>query len=211
MFTSNLFGRKKKGHFPSVAEREARDKRLFVYCYNQGGKLSRRDNQGKPYPSLSSIRARMLTSKYRHDGLRELGLGDAVMVAKEHWRKHINELDLDGFPKSWILWGLREIHHEGDAMDGCMDACLGFAAVMGCEITESLNEMRDDLQEEQKKRALDGWERMDVKRSLEDSLRYVSFSCLFDEFVLIYLAGRDRWRLPTSKLEWRLLRHWLIS
>jgi len=128
----------------------------------------------KPYPSLASIQARMSTSKYQHDGLQELCLGDMVMVAKEQWRKHINKLDLDGFPKSWILQGLREIHHKGDAMDGRMDACPGFAAVMGCEIFKSFNKMRDDLREEQKKRALDGWERMDVKRSLEDSLRYVS-------------------------------------
>jgi len=63
----------------------------------------------------------MATSKYRHDGLRDLGLGDAVM---------------------------------------------------GCEIYESLAEMKDDLREEQKKRALDGWEHMDIKRSLEDSLRW---------------------------------------
>ena len=44
----------------------------------------------------------MMTSKYRHDGLRDLGLGDAVMVSKERQRKHVNELDLETFPKSWI-------------------------------------------------------------------------------------------------------------
>jgi len=59
----------------------------------------------------------MMTSKYRHDGLRDLGLGDAVMVSKERWRKHVNALDLETFPKSWIGRGLREIHHENDAMD----------------------------------------------------------------------------------------------
>ena len=104
----------------------------------------------------------MMTSRYWHNGLRDLGLGDAVMVSKERWRKHINELDLEMFPKSWIGRGLREIHHEGDVIDGRMDACLGFAAVMGCKIYESLAEMKDDMREEQKKRALDGWERMDV-------------------------------------------------
>ena len=86
-------------------EREERDKRLFVYCYNQGGELSRRDNGGKPYPSLQSVRGRMMTSKYRHNGLRE----------------------------------------------------------------------------KQKKRALDGWERMNVKRSLEDSLRCVLLYSFLDE------------------------------
>ena len=114
----------------------------------------------------------MSTSKYRHDGLRDIGLGDAVMVSKERWRKHVNTLDLDTFPKAWISRGLREIHYEGDVMDGRMDACLGFTAVMGCEIYESLAEMKDDLREEQKKRALNGWERMDIKRSLGDSLRW---------------------------------------
>jgi len=57
-------------------------------------------------------------------------------------------------------------------MDGRMDACLGFAAAMGCEIYETIAEVKDNTREEQKKRALDGWERMDVKRSLEDSLRW---------------------------------------
>jgi len=175
------FFKRKKGHFPSEEEREERDKHLFVYRYNQGGESSRRDNGGKPYPSLQSVRGWMMTSKYRHDGLRDLGLGDVVMVSKERWRKHINELDLETFPKSWIGRGLQEIHHEGDAMDGRMDACLGFAAVMGCEIYETIAEVKDDMREEQKKRALDGWERMNVKRSLEDSLRCVLLYSFLDE------------------------------
>jgi len=175
------FFKRKKGHFPSTEEREERDKRLFVYHYNQGGESSRRDNGGKPYPSLQSVRGRMMTSKYRHDRLRDLGLGDAVMVSKERWRKHINELDLETFPKSWIGWGLREIHHENDAMDGRMDASLGFAAVMGCEIYKTIAELKEDMREEQKKRALDGWERMNVKRSLEDSLRCVLLYSFLDE------------------------------
>ena len=180
LFTGLPFFKRKKGHFPSLEEREERDKHLFVYRYNQGNKSSRRDNGGKSYLSLQSVRGRMLTSKYRHDGLRDLGLGDAVMVSKERWRKHVNELDLETFPKSWIGRGLREIHHEGDAMDGRMDACLGFAAVMGCEIYESLAKMKDDMREEQKKRAFDGWERMIVKRSLEDSLRCVLLYSFLD-------------------------------
>jgi len=96
------FFKRKKGHFPSEEEREERDKHLFVYHYNQGHESSRRDKGGKPYPSLQLVRGRMMTSKYRHDGLRDLGLGDAVMVSKERWRKHVNELDLETFPKSWI-------------------------------------------------------------------------------------------------------------
>jgi len=37
------------------------------------------------------------------------------------------------------------------------------------------------MREEQKKRALDGWERMNVKRSLEDSLRCVLLYSFLDE------------------------------
>jgi len=181
LFIGLPFFSRKKGHFPSEEERMERDKHLFVYRYNQGGESSRRDNGGKPYPSLQSVRGRMMTSKYRHDGLRDLGLGDAVMVSKEQWRKHVNELDLETFPKSWIGRGLREIHHENDAMDGRMDASLGFAAVMGCEIYESIAELKDDMREEQKKRALDGWEWMNVKRSLKDSLRCVLLYSFLDE------------------------------
>jgi len=92
------------------------------------------------------------------------------MVGKERWRKHVRGLDIEGFPKSWISRGLQEIHHVGDQMDGRMDACLGYTAVLGAEIYESMGELRDDLREDQKKRALDGWERMDTKRQLEDSL-----------------------------------------
>jgi len=115
-----------------------------------------------------------------HDGFRDIGLGDAIMGAKERWRKHINNLDLATFPKAWINRGLQEIHHEGDAMDRRMDACLGFATVMGCKIYDLLAEMKDDLREEQKKRSLDGWEWIDVKRSLEDSLRCVLLYFVFD-------------------------------
>jgi len=88
---------------------------------------------------------------------------------------------LETFPKSWISRGLREIHHENDAMDGRMDASLGFAAVMGCKIYETIAELKDDMREEQKKRALDSWEQMNVKRSLEDSLRCVLLYSFLDE------------------------------
>jgi len=52
-----------------------------------------------------------------------------------------------------------------------MDACLGYTAVLGAEIFESMGELWEELREDQKKRALDGWERMDTRRQLEDSLR----------------------------------------
>jgi len=51
-----------------------------------------------------------------------------------------------------------------------MDTCLGYSAVLGAEIYESMGELWDKLREDQKKRVLDGWERMDMKRQLEDSL-----------------------------------------
>jgi len=64
-----------------------------------------------------------------------------------------------------------------------MDTSLGFAAVMGCKIYETIAELKDDMREEQKKRALDGWEQMNVKRSLEDSLRCVLlYSFLYEEY-----------------------------
>jgi len=52
-----------------------------------------------------------------------------------------------------------------------MDACLGYTAVLGAEVFELMGELQEELREDQKKRALDGWERMDMKRQLEDSLR----------------------------------------
>jgi len=149
----------------------ARDKRLFVYQYNQGGEKTRRDNSSRPYPSCVNICSRMETLKYRHDQFRELGLGDLVMAGKEWWRKHAKGLDIEGFPKAWIGRGLREIHHVGDQMDGRMDACLGYTAVLGAEIYELMGELRDELREDQKKRAFDSWDHMDTKRQLEDSLR----------------------------------------
>ena len=157
-------------HHPTDEEREAQDKRLFVYHYNQGGEKTRRDNLSHPYPSYTNIRHRLETSKYRHNQFRELGLGDFVMAGKERWMKHVKSLDLEGLPKAWISRGLREIHHVGDHMDGRMDACLGYTAVLGAEIYKSIGELRDNLREDQKKRSLDGWERMDMKRQLEDSL-----------------------------------------
>jgi len=83
----------------------------------------------------------------------------------------VSSLDIDGFPKAWLQRGLREIHHGHDKMDGRMDACLGYTAVLGAEIFDSIKELSGDMREEQKKRALDGWDRMNVKRQLEDSLR----------------------------------------
>ena len=157
-------------HHPTDKEREARDKCLFIYHYNQGDEKTRRDNKSCPYPSLTGIHHWSETSKYCHDNFRELGLGDLVMVGKERWRKHVGTLNLEGFPKAWISRGLREIHHVNDNMDRRMDACLGYTAVIGAEIFESMGELREELREDQKKRALDGWERMDMKRQLEDSL-----------------------------------------
>jgi len=115
---------------------------------------------------------------------RELGLGDFVMAGKERWRKHVKTLDLEGFPKAWISRGLREMHHVGDHMDGRMDACLGYTTVLGAEIYKSIGELQDDLREDQKKRSFDGWERMDTKRQLEDSLRCHDFHSFYSFFFL---------------------------
>ena len=170
LISSKPFGCKGNHHHPSDEERAARDKRLFVYQYNQGGEKTCRDNSSCPYPSCINICSRMETSKYWHDQFRELGLGDLVMVGKERWRKHAKGLDIEGFPKAWIGRGLREIHHVRDQMDGRMDACLGYTAVLGAKIYKLIGELRDELREDQKKRAFDGWERMDTKRQLKDSL-----------------------------------------
>jgi len=92
------------------------------------------------------------------------------MTGKEQWRKNVNSLDLDRFTKGMILWGLREIHHKGDHMDGRMDTCLGYSAILGAELSSSIKELANDMLEEQKKRSFDSWERMDVKRQLEDQI-----------------------------------------
>ena len=93
------------------------------------------------------------------------------MMGKERWRKHLGELDLKGYVKAWIGRGLKEIHHEKDHMDGRMDACLGYSAVIRAEAFKAIKELEETLVKEQKKRLLDGWERMDVKRRQEDSLK----------------------------------------
>jgi len=157
-------------HYPSEEERAARDEQLYIYRYNQAGEKTRRDNGSRPYPSLTGMKTRIETSKYRYDSFWEIGLGDVVMIGKMRWRKHLSGLDLDGFPKSWIQRGLWEIHHGNDKMDGRMDACLRYTAVMGAEIYDSIKELSSDMRDEQKKWALDGWDRMNVKRQLEDSL-----------------------------------------
>ena len=170
LISSKPFHWKGNHHHPTDEGREARDKRLFVYRYNQGGEKTHRDNLSRPYPSLMGIRRWLETDKYRRDQFRELGLGDVVMAGKERLRKHIQTLDIEGFPKAWITRGLREIHHVGDNMDRRMDACLGYTAVLGAEIYELMKELKDKLREDQKKRSVDGWERMNVKRELEDAL-----------------------------------------
>ena len=169
--SSGAFYRKGNHHHPTDEECQAQDKCLFVYRYNQGGEKTRRDNKGRPYPSLMAIRRLFEMNKYRHNQFREMGLGDLVMAGKECWRRHVGTLDLEGFPKAWIQRGLREIHHANDNMDGRMDACLGYTAVLRAKIFESMGELQEELREDQKKRSLDGWERMDTKRQLEDSLR----------------------------------------
>ena len=163
-------GRKGNHHHPTNEERDAQDKHLYIYHYNQGDEKFRRDNRSHPYPSLTSIQNWFEMSKYHHDSFRELGLGDLVMAGKERWRKHMGTLDLEGFPKAFLQRGLHGIHHKDNNMDGQMDACLRYTLVLGAKIFKSIGELREDLREDQKKCALDGWERMDMKRQLEDSL-----------------------------------------
>jgi len=163
-------GKRGRHHYPSEEAQAAWDERLYIYRFNQAGEKTWRDNGSHPYPLLTGMRSRIKTSEYRHDSFREIGLGDSVMIGKERWRKHLSSLDLDGFPKAWLQRGLHEIHHGNNKMGGRMDACLGYTAVLGAEIFKSLKEVKEDLRDEQKKRALDGWDRMNVKRELEDSL-----------------------------------------
>ena len=149
LVSSKPFGCKGNHHHPSAEEQEAWDKRLFVYRYNQGGEKTRRDNSSCPYPSLMGICSWFETRKYRQDQFKELGLRDVVMAGKERWRKNLRNLDIEGFLKAWIRRGLREIHHVGDQMDGRMDTCLGYMAVLGAEIYESMGELKDELRDDQ--------------------------------------------------------------
>ena len=158
------------GRHYSDVERAERDKHLFIYRFNQGKETVRRDNRAKPYPTLAGIQSCYQTSKYQNESFRDIGLGDLVMTGKEKWRKILSTMELDPFTKSWISRGLREIHHVNDNMDGRMDACLGYSAILGAKSFQAVEELRGEFAEDRKKRSLDGWERMNVKRSLEDSL-----------------------------------------
>ena len=102
LVSSRPLPQKGNHHHPTDEEREAQDRWLFVYHYNQGGEKERRDNKSHPYHSLMAVRHWFEMSKYHHDQFREMGLGDLVMTGKEHWRKHVGTLDLEGFPKAWI-------------------------------------------------------------------------------------------------------------
>jgi len=93
------------------------------------------------------------------------------MAGKERWRKLINALDLDSFPKAMLNCGLQEIHHINNKMDGRMDACLGFSAILTAEAFDSVGEVQVSIQDLQKRLANKGWERMCLKREFEDKLR----------------------------------------
>jgi len=137
--------RKGKGnhHRPSEDETKSRDKKLFIYQYNQGKETSRRDNRSKPYPTLVRMWDRIHDRNARNDSFRELGLGDVVMCGKERWRKLVNCLDMDAFPKVMLQHGLHEIHHINDQMDGRMDACLGYSTILTCEVLDQVGETKD--------------------------------------------------------------------
>ena len=139
-------GKGKRRHYPSDKARADRDKRLFVYQFNQGGESCCRDNKSKPYPALHRIRERMASHQYRG-------------------------LNLEPYTKALLHRGLREIHHVGDQMDGRMDACLGYLAVLTAETFKSIGEVREDIRGVQKKAAQEGWERTNLKREFEDQLR----------------------------------------
>ena len=55
-------------------------------------------------------------------------------------------------------------------MSPCPQCVSGIPPVLSAEIFESMGELHEELRDDQKKRMLDGWDRMDTKRQLEDSL-----------------------------------------
>jgi len=158
-------------HRPSEEEKKARDKNLFIYQYNQKGETSRRGNRSKPYPTLVRVRDRVHDHCAKNDLFRELRLGDVIMAGKERWRKLANSLDLDAFPKAMLHHGLQEIHHVNDEMDGRMDACLGYLAILTAEAFDSVGEVKVSIMDLQKRLAQEGWEKMCLKREFEDKLR----------------------------------------
>jgi len=95
----------------------------------------------------------MASHRYRSDSFRELGLGDVVMTGKERWRRNVQGLDLEPYTKALLHRGLREIHHVGDQMDGRMDACLGYSAVLVAETFETIGEVQEEVRGVQKKAA----------------------------------------------------------
>jgi len=69
LVSSKPFPQKGNHHHPTDEEREAQDKQLFVYHYNQGGEKERRDNKFHPYLSLMAICCHFEMSKYYYDQL----------------------------------------------------------------------------------------------------------------------------------------------
>jgi len=129
------------------------------------------DNKGKPYPSLMRIRERIGSQHFQYDSFRELGLGDVVMTGKERWRKHVQALDLEAYPKAMIQRGLWEIHHVNDRMDGRMDTCLGYSAILAAEAFQSIGDTNNSIRDFQKRMSQESWDWMNVKRELEDQLK----------------------------------------
>ena len=93
------------------------------------------------------------------------------MTGKERWRRNVQGLDLEPYTKALLHRGLREIHHVGDQMDGRMDVCLGYLAVLVAESFESIGEVQESVREVQKKMSQEGWEWMNLKREFEDQLK----------------------------------------
>jgi len=56
-------------------------------------------------------------------------------------------------------------------MDGRMDACLGYSAILTCEALDQVGETKVSIMDLQKRLAEAGWERMCLKREFEDKLR----------------------------------------
>lgn len=102
------------------------------------------NNPHQPYPVRAQVLAHTESIHHHEEKYNNLYLKDQVWAVKKHWEKRMPSIKMSLCCKSMLSQGLWEWHNREDQLPRCINAFIGFAAVMSCELFKLLDKVDED-------------------------------------------------------------------
>ena len=103
------------------------------------------NNPHQPYPIRASIVAWTEGVHHFAERYNNLYLKDQIWAGKKYWEKHHKHIEMSLFCKGLVAHGLWEFHNREEQVPSVVNASIGFASVLLCELFEAVDKVLEEL------------------------------------------------------------------